>query len=94
MITTSFDPALFPEPEEPANTDFEAKPDSLWTDEDYRMKGLATAHERWEQRVEAGRQRSTELNRRFGPWYYVISADSFDKLNLDRSAVIKERTAG
>lgn len=93
MITTSFDPSLFPEPEEPENTDFASKPDSLWTEEDYRMKGLQAAHERWEKQVEEGAERSQELNERFGPWYYVISSESFDKLNLDRSDVIKEKTS-
>lgn len=93
MITTSFDPSLFPEPAEPANTDFTARPDSLWTEEDFRMKGLQAAHDRWVEKVESGAQRSRELNERFGPWYYVISSESFDKLNLDRSDVIKEKTS-
>jgi hypothetical protein len=93
MITTSFDPSLFPEPEEPENTDFTTKADSLWTEEDYRMKGLQAAHDRWKEKVDSGAQRSSELNERFGPWYYVISSESFDKLNLDRSDVIKEKTS-
>jgi hypothetical protein len=93
MITTSFDPSLFPEPEKPENTDFTTKPDSLWTEQDYRMQSIQAAYERWEEKVEAGLQRSQELNERFGPWYYVITSESFEKLNLDRSDVLKEKTS-
>ena len=48
MITTSFGAALFSEPGRPANTDFETRPDSVWTEEDYRMKGLKAAHDAWQ----------------------------------------------
>jgi hypothetical protein len=93
MITTSFDPSLFPEPALPDNTAFLEKPDSVWTEEDYRMKGLQTAHDNWKRKVDEGASRSSELNDRFGPWYYVISSESFDKLNVDRSAVISKKTS-
>lgn len=94
MITTSFDPSLFPEPPAPSDTTFASKPDSLWNETDYRMKGLATAHDSWKKKVDEGARRSEDLNDRFGPWYYVISSDSFDKLNLDRPAVISEKKTG
>lgn len=94
MITTSFNPSLFPEPEQPENTEFVDKPDSLWTEADYRMKGLQTAHDAWSEKIASGSQRSEELNQRFASWYYVISSDSFDNLNLDRADVIKEKPAG
>jgi hypothetical protein len=94
MITSSFDPALFPEPARPANTDFMSKPDSVWTEIDYQMKGLQAAHDSWSRKVEAGMTRSRDLNQRFGPWYYVISSESFDGLNLDRAAVISKKAAG
>jgi hypothetical protein len=93
MITASFDPSLFPEPALPDNTAFLEKPDSVWTEEDYRMKGLQTAHDNWKRKVDEGASRSSELNDRFGPWYYVISSESFDKLNVDRSAVISKKTS-
>jgi hypothetical protein len=91
MITTSFNESLFPEPAQPANTDFLEKPDSLWTEEDYRMKGLQTAHEAWERKVDSGRTRMQELNARFAGWYYVISSESFEKLNLTRADVIQDK---
>lgn len=91
MITTSFNPALFPEPARPANTDFSTKPDSLWNEEDYRMKGLQTAHDNWQRNIDAARARSEELNARFAAWYYVISAESFDKLHLKRVDILKDK---
>jgi hypothetical protein len=91
MITTSFSEALFPEPARPASTDFLEKPDSLWTEEDYRMKGLQTAHEAWQRKVDSGRTRMNDLNARFARWYYVISSESFDKLNVTRADVIQDK---
>jgi len=92
MITTSFDPALFPEPLRPANQDFASRPDSLWTEADYDNKNLQDAWDRWKRRVDAGSERSQELNRRFGPWYYVISSESFDKLRVKRTDLVREKT--
>ena len=92
MITTSFDPSFFPEPAKPENTDFQAKPDSLWNETDYEMKGKQTAYDNWKRKVESGAERSRTLNERFGPWYYVISSESFDQLNLDRSAVVSAKS--
>jgi hypothetical protein len=93
MITTAFDAAQVPEPAAPADTSFAGKPDSLWTETDYRMKGLQTAHDAWKKKVESGRERSQDLNARFAKWYYVISSDSFDKVHLARQDVIKKKNA-
>ncbi|MDH3197711.1 MAG: DUF4340 domain-containing protein [Candidatus Krumholzibacteria bacterium] len=92
MITASFDPTLFPEPPRPANRDFASRPDSVWTDADYENKNLQDAWDRWKRRVDAGNERSDALNRRFGPWYYVISAESFDKLRVKRADLVREKT--
>jgi hypothetical protein len=91
FITTSFNPDMFPEPDKPAHTDFLEKPDSLWTPDDYQMKSLQVAHDSWESDLEAGRQLSEELNARFANWYYVISAESFDKVHLTRADVLKDK---
>jgi hypothetical protein len=32
-----------------------------------------------------------ELNARFGDWYYVISAENFNKLHLARKELVKEK---
>jgi hypothetical protein len=91
FITTAFDPSRFPEPPVPDNTDYLDKPDSLWTSEDHHMKSMQLAHDEWERNVEEGRTLSDELNRRFAKWYYVISAESFDKLRVERSTLIKDK---
>jgi hypothetical protein len=43
----------------------------------------------WEAKVQAGRDRVSELNDRFAEWYYVISATDYDKIRLDREALLK-----
>jgi hypothetical protein len=91
MITTSFDPTQFDEPALPPSTDFETKPDSLWTEADYTNKGLQTEWDRWKQKVEAGQERSRELNGRFARWYYVISSESFEKLHLRRDDLLRDK---
>jgi hypothetical protein len=91
MITTSFNQSMFPEPEMPANANYLEKPDSLWTPEDHRMRSLQMAHDDWISNVEAGRLLSDELNARFARWYYVISAESFEKLHLTRGDLLKDK---
>jgi len=90
MITTSFDTSQFPEPPKPKNLAFQAKPDSVWTEDDHAMKNMQNAWERWNAKVNAASTRSQELNDRFAKWYYVISQDSFDKLHLSRKDIVKQ----
>ncbi len=91
MITASFDPSQFPEPEKPSNTDFEDKPDSLWTKEDWRNKGLQTAWEQWKHKVDAATERARRLSDRFADWYYVISNESFEKLHVRRDDLLRDK---
>lgn len=91
FITTDFDETAFPEPKKPAGTDFLKKPDSLWTDEDRDNKVLQDTYDRWQRDVENGRRISEELNARFADWYYVISADSFEKLRLKRQDLVVKK---
>ena len=91
MITASFDGSVFNEPPLPANTAFLEKPDSLWSAEDHQMKSLQMAHDEWEKNMKEGRELSDELNSRFAKWYYVISADSFQKLSLTRADLLKDK---
>lgn len=42
-------------------------------------------------KIDAGKKRAEKLAQRFGQWYYVISADSFKKLRLDRPALVKPK---
>lgn len=91
FITTDFDASQFPEPPAPQNTEFQNKPDSLWTDADRRNKELYDEHQEWQEKIDQGRERSQELNARFADWYYVISQDSYEKIRLTRSDLIKKK---
>ncbi|HSR66968.1 MAG TPA: DUF4340 domain-containing protein [Acidobacteriota bacterium] len=90
FVTTEFLPDYFPEPPKPANLDFQDKERDDWTAADQQNKGLHDVHQRWKERVEAGRRKSQELNARFADWYYVISDESFRKVRVERSDLIKE----
>ncbi len=88
FITTGFDASLLPEPARPADLGFQARADSLWTDADRTNADLHEKHETWRQRVDTGRRISADLNTRFAQWYYVISAESFDRIRLRRADLV------
>ncbi|TWT33599.1 hypothetical protein KOR34_34310 [Posidoniimonas corsicana] len=44
-------------------------------------------------KVAEGKQKVSDLNARFGDWYYVISNDVFKKIHLSRDDVIKQKDA-
>jgi hypothetical protein len=50
--------------------------------------GYADALKSWEDRRKEGEKLAKELSARFGAWYYVISADSFEKLRPSRADVV------
>ena len=93
FITAYFDDNTFQEPKAPANTDFLTKADSLWSDGDRANKALYDAHEAWRQKVESGQQIAQDLSDRFSGWYYVISDESFKKLRLQRSDLLKDKSS-
>ncbi|MHC4879250.1 MAG: DUF4340 domain-containing protein [Planctomycetota bacterium] len=45
----------------------------------------------FEQKVKDGQEAVGVLNERFADWYYVISAEDFDKLALSRAQLVKEK---
>jgi hypothetical protein len=91
FITTQFDPSLFPEPQQPDNTFFLNRPDSVWTEDDRTNKKRYDAHSKWQAKQSERKRISDDLNARFAKWYYVISAESFDKLRQRRSDLIKQK---
>ncbi len=40
----------------------------------------------FEKKIKKGQEKAKQLNERFGPWYYVISAESFENLRQARAA--------
>ncbi len=91
FITASFDSSIFPEPAPPANRAFLEKPEAEWSDADRANKAKNDAYEEWKRKIEAARKRTDELNARFAAWYYVIPADAYGKIHLDRRALLKNK---
>jgi hypothetical protein len=91
FITTEFNAARFPEPVKPSDLAFQDKEEEDWTEADRENKRLHDAHAAWQQQVEKAKKISDDLNGRFSDWYYVISSTSFDKLNLTRTDLVKQK---
>ena len=47
------------------------------------------AHESWERQVRDGTETADRLAARFANWYYVIAADSYDRIHKPREAFLK-----
>ena len=90
LINAEFDAEALPEPERPANRDFENKAESAWTDADRENRGRADLHAQWERRTADGRARAEELATRFARWYYVISAGSYNRVHKSRDDLLKD----
>jgi hypothetical protein len=91
FVSAAFDESLVTPPPRPANTAFEGKEESALTDEDRANRSLAEAYKSWEANVKKGRETAEALTKRFAPWYYVISASSFDKIHLNRGDLVKRK---
>ncbi len=52
-----------------------------------------TAYEEYQQKIEDGKEKADDLNRRFALWYYVIPGDSYDKLSLERENIVEPKAA-
>ena len=48
-------------------------------------------YQAWEEKMTAARERAETLSRRFEKWYYVISSESFDKIDLTRGDLTKRK---
>ena len=51
----------------------------------------ADAHASWERRVQEGQDKAERLAARFADWYYVIAADSYDRIHKPRDEFLKDR---
>jgi hypothetical protein len=97
FVSARFDESLLPAPPlEPLAyvADPAKKPEEQKAEEE-KAKAAKTE---WESKkkerdakVEAGKKRAEKLANRFGEWYYVISADAFKKLRLDRPSLVKPK---
>ena len=92
FISTAFDSLSYPEPARPSSDEWRTKADSLFTATDTRNKQLANARTVWQSNTDIGTNLSVELNNRFADWYYVISSESFDKLQMRRQELIIKKS--
>ena len=51
----------------------------------------ADAHASWERRVQEGKDKAERLAARFADWYYVIAADSYERIHKPRDEFLKEQ---
>jgi len=49
------------------------------------------AHESWQRRVEEGREKAERLAARFASWYYVVAADSYDRIHHPREHFLRDK---
>jgi hypothetical protein len=70
------------------------KPEDLKKEYDEKLKKYKTDLKAYEEKIEAGKKQVDELNARFNDWYYVISAENFNKLLLSRKDLVKEKKSG
>ena len=97
FVSARFDESLVaavPAEPKPYAADPARKPEEQKADEEKAKKDK----EDWERKkkdrekkLEDGKKRADQLSRRFAEYYYVISADAFKKLRLDRAALVKAK---
>ena len=54
----------------------------------------ADAHASWERRVAEGTEKAERLAPRFANWYYVVAADSYDRIHHPKEHFLKEIEEG
>lgn len=61
----------------------------------YRSEKAAYAEDKkeYEEKLKAGKAKEAELNNRFGDWFYVIPATSYDNLNFTRADIVQAKSA-
>jgi len=55
--------------------------------------GHAAAVKAWDDRAKEGQKRVKELSQRFAGWYYVITAESFEKFQISRTVAVEPKSA-
>jgi hypothetical protein len=101
MVTVAFDPKLLPEPEKPKvplvipDDPFQKAPDDpKRVAEEKAFKEKADREKAERDKVIAEAEKKVKaLADRFAPWYYVTPGDSFHTIELDRAALVKDKSA-
>jgi hypothetical protein len=98
FVGVRYDETLLAAPVEPKPyvADPAKKPEEQKAAEEQSKKDkeeYETKKKDWEKKKEDGKKRADKLALRFSDWYYVISADAFKKLRVDRAALVKPKEA-
>ncbi len=99
MVSVRYDEALLgaaPVEPKPYAADASKKPEEQKAAEEAAKKAkeeYETKKKDREKKKTDGKKRAEELQARFAGWYYVISADAFQKLRVERSALLKAKDA-
>jgi hypothetical protein len=67
--------------------------DALEARRDKVEKDNIRKQEAYDDKVKAGQQRAKELNSRFADWYYVVGDETYRKIHLNKTDIIKKKTA-
>lgn len=85
------DPEKADEPPAPTREQLQQRYDLEMAAYRRRLKTYEEDLEKWKERVEIGRQRAEVLQKRFGDWYYVISADDYEEFAIKREHLVKKK---
>lgn len=90
FVSTRISESVAAEPEKAANTEYLTKVDSTLTDEDKKNRELHEAHNAWKAKFDKAAELQKDLEIRFGKWYYLISTESFEKIQVKRESLLKD----
>jgi hypothetical protein len=86
FVTVAFDPALTPEPEYATAAEGAAEEERKNIEEENGKK-----KSEWTSKVDEVKKKVEKLTERFAQWYYVIPAETYQKLRLTRDDLIQEK---
>ena len=86
-------PADEPKPAADPKVEAQKAFDQAMAEYEAAKAGHAAAVKAWDDRAKEGRKRVKELSERFAGWYYVITAESFEKFQITRESAVEPKTA-
>jgi hypothetical protein len=86
-------PAAEPQPAADPKVEAQKAWDQAMAEYEAAKAGHAAAVKAWDDRAKEGRKRVKELSERFAGWYYVITAESFEKFQITRESAVEPKTA-
>ncbi len=78
-------------PAAPAKRDPKAEYDKALVQYKKDIEKYQNDKSEFEKKIKKGQEKAKQLNERFGPWYYVISAESFENLRQARASLIQPK---